>query len=106
MSDKKIPDGWEECDASVATHVFRPVDGTHLKARPATGALDAMVTGAFGEIRSFAWGVFGLTPIRKAPPPEPIEFVVADTTRYFGTRLVIVPDGVKPGMKFRQVVEE
>jgi len=109
MSDKKIPEGWEECNPSECTQVWISLAESML---PANRNLDHdMAVRVNGEwISEQSWPILGIIPIRKAPPPEPIEFVaeVEEHVRAsgFGYLLMKVPQGVKPGMRFREVVEE
>lgn len=119
MNDKKIPKGWEECAPSECTQVWISLAEVTL---PAARNLDHdMAVRVNGEwISDLSWPILGIIPIRKVPPPEPIEFVVGDihveceyvVRRECGDECVpkqymtMVPEGVKKGMRFRQVVEE
>lgn len=111
MNEVKIPEGWEECYLTSATAALAP-DGTILHLDPNKNTIE--VEGSFGTIASPSWKMFGIIPIRKAPPPAPIEFVVEEVMSFdsgtpagvrYSRPAIIVPKGVKPGMRFREVVE-
>lgn len=118
MNEVNIPEGWEPCNPSECTQVWVMLAADML---PAFKNLDHdMSVRIKGEwISEQNWPILGIIPIRKAPPPGPIEFVVGEieflTTHYTenhghesprGYDVIRKPEGVKPGMRFREVVEE
>ena len=105
MNEAKIPEGWEPCNPSECAQVWVMLAGDKL---PAVKNLDHdMAVRINGEwISEKNWPILGIIPIRKATPPKPIEFVVGDDMLEFLKWVDTLPAGVKPGMKFRQVVEE
>lgn len=117
MNEAKIPEGWEPCNPSECTQVWVMLAGDKL---PAVKTLNHdMSVSINGEwISEQNWPILGIIPIRKAPPPEPIEFVLGEplitkhesddsygiTSEYTRTSFEL-PKSVKPGMRFREVVE-
>lgn len=103
MKEVKIPEGWELCNPSECTHAF----ATQCETIFPVAEREHISGASFGPITKTAWSYFGIIPVRKIPPPAPIEFVIPEIiTPFISGCYMRVPESVKPGMKFRQVVEE
>ena len=105
MSDKKIPEGWVECEAWEATKVLLAGGDHRTVVADGRGRRSVRIDTRF-SVPVHLWPLLGIIPIRKAPPPEPIEFVVGTVRQVCEEehfQFVCVPIRVKPGMRFREV---
>lgn len=111
-----IPVGWEQCSYNDVEAVLvngRVYDDTTMLRN---GYLAVVIMGT--PIPSNAWSTLGMVPVRRTPPPKPVEFVAGEpflhATHFVdnhghesprGFYVMQVPEGVKKGMKFREVQE-
>lgn len=117
VNKQQVPEGWEPCNPSECTHVWVMLYADML---PAVKNLDRdMSVRINGEwISEQNWPILGIIPIRKVPPPDPIEFVLGEplitkhecedsygiTSEYTRTSFEL-PKSVRPGMRFREVLD-
>lgn len=118
MNEVTLPDGWEPCNPSECTAIWSVVGRQMFNSLRGESSDDSVVAvGIYGQwICEHVWPILGIIPIRKAPPPEPIEFVLGEplitnhecedsydiTSEYTRTSFEL-PKSVRPGMRFREV---